>query len=63
MATGKGVCICISATGVVKFILAGTFRQTFLAISRENKLSELQVCLRSLYDWRDVQEICLQTSA
>jgi len=44
------VCICISVIGVVNFVLAGTFRQTFPAVSRENKLSELQVCLRSLYD-------------
>jgi len=46
----KVVCICISAIGVVKSVLAGTFRQTFPAIPRENKLRELLVCLRSLYD-------------
>jgi len=57
------LCICISANGVLKFVLAGTFRQTFPAISREYKLSERQVCLSTLYDWSDIQEICLQTSA
>lgn len=57
------VCIRTSDIGGVKFVLAGNFRQTFPAISRENKLIELQVYLRSSYEWSNVQVIFLQTSA
>jgi hypothetical protein len=39
------VCICILAIGGAKFVLAGNFRQAFPAISGENKLSALQVCV------------------
>ncbi|GBM75359.1 hypothetical protein AVEN_167474-1 [Araneus ventricosus] len=45
--------------GDITMVLVGDFRQTLLVIPRITRSDEMQVCLKSLYQWNDIQRLGL----